>query len=536
MFHTFRSRISLWLQSALVVASLSFVSCQPQRQDIIILFDNDVHCATDCYSRMATLHDSLLLSTPFLSVVSAGDFVQGAAIGAISRGEHIVQILNQVPYDVVTLGNHEFDYGVPQLQHLAELLEAEVVACNFSTIDGKDLFAPFTIRQYGPVSVAFIGVMTPTTYTTSTPTFFKDSTGQVIYDFHTNDTYFLIQQTVDQVRQEGADYVVVLSHLGDEPAIATSTQMIQSTCGIDVVIDGHSHHFLDTLCTNLHHDSVYLLSTGARGERIGQLTIGKDGQLSHCFHICKDIPASPRIQTVLDQVQTQLEQEVNRVVGYSECVLSDVDSNGQRMVRNQETALADFTADALRAVLGTQIGVIHGGSLRASLPQGPITIGHIMTALPFGNYAAKVSMTGQQLLDALEVTVAKYPEESGDFHICSGLRYTINPSIPSSVQFDSTGLFIGVGDTRRIVSMDVYDDHSHTWSPIQPLATYTVGGLDYGLLNQGVSGAYRYATPMPCDIMKDTELLTRYIAMLGDTIRANTYSGDLVSPRFSVRY
>ncbi len=505
-----------------------------QRKDIVILFDNDVHCAVSMYPLMASLRDSALSHTPNVAVVSAGDFAQGDLLGSLSQGEYIVSIMNAVPYDVTTIGNHEFDYGIVQQNKLADRLTADVVCCNLSDTLGNLLYTPYSIKQYGDRKVAFVGAATPTTFTSATPTFFEDSLGNIIFDFHTDDSFELIQQSVDEARSKGADYVIVLSHLGDDSRIAKSTDMVAATRGIDVVLDGHSHHFLDLRLPNADGDTVMLLSTGSKGQRIGCLTIKTDGALVSSF--CDPMTVAPK-QSVADTVEHYVElarKSVSAVVGYCAVNLIDRDEDGNRIIRMSETNLSDFVADALRYVTGAQIGVIHGGSLRSSVFKGDITMAEIISLLPFNNHLAKVSMTGQQLLDAMEVAVADYPEESGDFHICSGLRYTIDPSVPSSVVYDKDQLFVSVGATRRIVKMEVEDPKTHKYKPIDLNATYTIGGLDYTLLQKGAAGMYRYSTPLPCEPMKDTEVVLSYIKHLGDTIPAFLYGNEKGQVRFAV--
>ncbi|MBO7502670.1 MAG: bifunctional metallophosphatase/5'-nucleotidase [Paludibacteraceae bacterium] len=512
-----------------------FVGCaKPVQKDIQIFFDNDVHCACKLYPAIATLRDSALKETPHVTVVSAGDFVQGGAVGTLSRGEYVTEIMNQVPYNIVTLGNHEFDYGMTQLKHLVSGLSAQVLACNFSATNGRLFFPAYTVLTYGELKVAFIGALTPTTFTSSTPTNFTDSTGRVIYDFHATDSRELIQNAADEARQKGADYVVVVGHLGDDSAIASSVDILKETRGIDVFFDGHAHHVLNMRLPNADGDSVLLVSTGSQGEKIGQLTLGKNGKMVFRFHETDSIPASPRVMATIETIQKRMEEETSRPVGYNEQTLPDYDENGVRLVRNTETALAQFATDAMREILATDVAVLHGGTLRSKLPQGDLTMGNLIEVFPFNNRAARVEMTGQQLLDAMEVGVVDYPKESGDFMIGSGLRYTINPDIPSSVELDEQELFVRVGERRRIVSMETYDSSSKTWKTIDPEKTYTVGGLDYTLVKYGVSGAFRYAKPIACPDLKDTEILARYISRLGDTIPSAMYPQKVVNNRFRV--
>lgn len=510
-------------------------ACRPARRDVIILFDNDVHCAVEAYVGISALRDSALVRTPYVSVVSAGDFVQGDVMGSISRGEYIVDIMNAVPYDVVTIGNHEFDYGMEQQRHLAERLTADVVCCNFTNLEGTAVYPSSVIRRFGPVDVAFVGVATPTSYTSSTPAYFQDSTGRCIYDFHAESTFALIQQTVDAVRKKGADYVIVLSHLGDDTPIDCSLDMVAATHGIDVVLDGHAHHFLDLCLPNADGDSIWLLSTGSRGTLLGELCLQTDGTIAHRFVTPKNDESKSSVAQVIQQKQVLVESLVSEVVGYAEVTLCDADAQGTRLVRNSETNLSDFVADAMRYAAQAQIGCIHGGSLRAPIQQGVITQGNLIALLPFNNHLARVSMTGQQLVDALEVSVATYPVENGDFHIFSGLRYTIDEHIPSSVLWEGKNMFAGIGATRRVVRVEVEDMQTKKWKPIDLQAIYTIGGLDYTLLRQGSSYMFRYAVPLPCEHILDTEVLIRYLHAMGDTVRVCDYPFPNPQPRFNVK-
>lgn len=509
---------------ALCVCSLVLLlcACQPQ-QDIVVLFDNDAHCAVDGYATMAAMRDSVLEQTPYVAVVSAGDFVQGDVVGSISRGQYVVDIMNSVPYDYVTLGNHEFDYSVPQLMNLSEQLTAQMLCCNFTDLQTHEqLFAPYAIRRFGRTKVAFVGVATPTTFNTSTPTYFRDAAGNPVYTFHQQETFSLVQQAAMQARKQGAQYVIVLSHLGDDTEIDNSVALIRSTIGIDAVLDGHQHHVLNSRIANANGDSVILASTGTKFQYIGALTITPKRNISCALLPTQDAARSERVCHVIDSVHRLLQAEVQRVVAHCEVTLSDCNEQGKRLVRREETALANLVADAMRAVSGAQIGCIHGGSLRAPLHQGNITMGDVISLLPFNNTLSIVSITGEQLLDALEVSVMLYPEENGDFHIFSGLRYTMDPTIPTSVEMDEWNMFARVALTRRVVKAEV--EINGCWQPIDPTATYTIGGLNYTLVNGGASGMFASAQPIDCEPIKDINVLLRYFHILGDVIPANRYA------------
>ena len=270
-------------------------SWNKRKQDIVILYDNDVHCAVDGYANMAGLKNQALEQTPYVSVVSCGDFIQGDVIGSLSEGRFIVDIMNQVGYDVVVMGNHEFDYAFPVMEEMASQLNATVVSCNLVNLYyNKTVFEPYKIINYGSTKVAYVGVMTPESLTSSPNTFkgiqfaeFDAENNVVIVDFEgdfcADSLYKQVQKNVDAARGEGAHFVVVMAHLGDElldKNLPTSVSLIKETYGIDVVLDGHAHHTIpDTLIANKQNKWVHLSSTGNHFQNIGKLTITPDSTL-----------------------------------------------------------------------------------------------------------------------------------------------------------------------------------------------------------------------------------------------------------------
>ena len=160
----------------------------PLNYPIAIIYDNDVHCAVDNYPQLAALRNTVQRQTPYVTIVSSGDFLQGDLIGAASKGGSIVSILNAINYDVVTLGNHEFDYGMPRLLELTDSLDATVVCCNLRDVKGDSiLFEPYHIVTYGNTVIAYLGIATPATISATSPAYFQDEQGNVKYDFSEND-------------------------------------------------------------------------------------------------------------------------------------------------------------------------------------------------------------------------------------------------------------------------------------------------------------------------------------------------------------
>jgi len=486
----------------------------PYGKSIYILYDNDVHCSIEGYEKMAALRADYLKKSIYVNVVSCGDFAQGSKVGSISKGKYPIAVMNTVPYDYVTLGNHEFDYGIPQMKKLMRWLRAKCLCCNLTYLPtGKDMFRASDIRTYGNIKVAYIGVATPTTISSSIPTNFMNEQGELEYDFYAENVADRVQQTVNAVRQEGAEFVVVLSHLGDDTNGISSLDLIRQTTGINAVLDGHAHHVIDTVMADAENKPVILASTGSNFRYIGCLKLDKwDAPTNELIDLSKYEGANERIHAKIESVLKKVESKTNRYIGYSEVMLIDQDEDGNRMVRQEETNLGDFTADAMRVISGADIGVSNGGGLRSSLPAGNITYGDLLQVFPFNNTLYKVEATGQQILGALEISVSDLKPESGDFMQVSGLRYVV----------DMVGKTDSLGQVHRIVSAEV--QRGNEWHPLQMDSVYTIGGQNYLLVCGGSSGMFNGTKSLPIEHISDVEVLSRYIKHMNDTIRSNQYA------------
>ena len=148
-------------------------------------------------------------------MVSSGDFLQGDLAGALTHGQYVVDIMKMMGYDAVTLGNHEFDYGVPRMQELLPQIGADIVCANLFEVNATTpMYQPYVIKQFGDKRIVFVGITTPESMRDEAYSFY-DTDGELLYDLHNYDCISLVQQAADKARQEGADYVVVLSHLGE---------------------------------------------------------------------------------------------------------------------------------------------------------------------------------------------------------------------------------------------------------------------------------------------------------------------------------
>lgn len=491
-----------------VVSDAAVVS-SVDKSDIVILYDNDVHCEVDGYVEMAAIKKEMQSQSNYVSLVSCGDFVQGGVIGSISKGEAVVKIMNNIGYDVVTLGNHEFDYAIPQLKSLMLDLDAKVVSSNFlKKSTGKPVFSSYTIKKYGKTKVAFVGVTTPETFTKSTPAYFQNSKGEFIYDFCGDATgkalYKRVQTAVNAARKNGADYVVALTHLGTESVTKrwSAQSLVKNTYGIDVVLDGHSHSTVEFLkVKNKKGKSVTISSTGTKFANVGELVITKKGKITtKLISLGEDEETKSYVEGIKDEYNKLLEE----VIGKTEVDLTTLDADGNRAVRNAETNLGDFCADAFRSVMDADIGMMNGGGIRANIAAGNLTYNNMLSVFPWSNYGCVIEATGQQIKDALEMGAKNYPEESGGFLQVSGLKYTIDASIPSSVVTNAdTGMFEKVNGKYRVTDIQVWNAQKSAYEPIDLQSTYTVAGTNYTLRNNGDG----YTMFDGCKVVKDNTMV-----------------------------
>lgn len=493
--------------------------------DIVILYDNDVHCAVDGYAKMVALRDEQLLKTKYVTTVSCGDFVSGDVVGAASEGKLIVDIINKAGYDVLTLGNHEFDYGMQRMFDLTESMNANVVCANLINCQtGIHVFPAYHIIEYGDVDVAYIGF---TTTTSGTVKMLADESGVPLYSFMRDDFYRNAQYYIDEARDNGAEYVVALTHLGDTQdrvGHPTSTSLIANTTGLDAVIDGHAHHVIEEAFVNdKEGEPVLLTSSGFMFENVGMLTISADGTFSsELFDIRSDEAAADfEMQKFVDNIKEEVLMSGLDVIGISEVKLTIYDEEGRRVVRNEETNLGDFCADAFRVYTQSDVAMINAGALRADIGIGDVTYNDMLSVMPFNNLVCMATMNGRQLLDALEFSVAALPEESGAFMQVSGMRFDVNLDIPSPVVMDAENdMFSHIGDgERRVSNLQILDVADGTYHDVDLNHTYTIASLDYLVMDLGDFGILRYAQPIDKYVATDLETLIFYVEeILGGSI------------------
>ena len=525
--------LALMLVLIMVLAGCGTGNSTPAAKDIVILYTNDAHCGIEDgmgYQGLSAAKRALLAAGNKVLLVDNGDAVQGDTIGTLSKGEYIIDIMNKLGYDVATPGNHEFDYGMDQFNKLVEKADFDYISCNFVDKDGNPVLKPYVIKEADGVKIAFVGISTPKTITTSTPTYFQDGNGNYIYGFMQDDTgeklYAAVQSAVDAARKEGAKYVIAMAHLGIEADCQpwTSSDVIVNTSGIDVVLDGHSHSTIaGDIVKNKEGKDVILTSTGTKLANIGCLTITADGKLSTA--LINDDGMSDTIA----EIKSGYEEIVNTVVASTKVELTVNDPvSGERMVRRQETNLGDLCADAYRAMSGADIAVVNGGGIRVSIPAGDITYGQIIAVHPFGNEMCVVEATGQQILDALEMGARNAPGECGGFLQVSGMSYEIDLNVEPTVEVNADGMFTGVSGEYRVKNVKVGDE------PLDLAKTYTLASHNYMLKSAGDGMAmFQGCTLLQDSVMIDNQVLINYIVdVLGGVVGedyADPYGQDRIT-------
>ena len=395
----------------------------------VILHTNDVHGAVEGYAYIAQLKADYEAKGAEVILVDAGDFSQGKTYVSSTKGADAVTMMNAAGYDVVTLGNHEFDYGYAQLKENMSKAKFKVVCADVFNEDGTPIFdASYTYTTKSGVKVGFFGMETPETQTKANPALIKGLT------FATGDAF--TKAAADQVAAlKDADVVICLAHLGvdAESAPYRSTDLYAAVKGIDFIIDGHSH----TVMTKGEKGEP-IQSTGTAFENIGVIVIdnaSKKIESNSLFEIkedtAKDAAVSAAAKTIVDRVN----KEYGVVFAKSEVTLNGAKApNGNR---DSETNNGDLITDAMIwKVMQNKDGltvnedhvvaITNGGGIRAAIAKGDVTKKDINTVLPFGNTVAVVYVTGEQLLEALEASTFSTPTAVGGFPQVSGINFTIH--------------------------------------------------------------------------------------------------------------
>ena len=509
------------------------------KSDVTILYTNDVHTYIDkqspklTYAAIADLKQSYQNAGKDVLLVDAGDHVQGTAYGSMDEGASIIKLMNAAGYDVATPGNHEFDYGMDRAKAIMKEADFPYLSCNWVDLRTTLRVLP-SVKVFvrGGRRSAFVGVTTPETFTKSTPAYFMDKAQRkYIYDIQGGEDgkklYDAVQKAIDKAKLL-ADVVIGLGHLGVDPSSSpwTSEEVIAHTSGFDAFIDGHSHTVMENKqVQDASGKAVTLTQTGSYFANVGEMTIAADGTIT-----TKLIPTHEGMDAGIAAMQTSWVTTVDDMlgekiaVGDSDFYVSD-SATGKRRIRSAETNLGDFVADGIYTYfnevekLHCDVAIMNGGGIRADVPAGDWTFKTCKQVSPFGNVACLMSVTGQQIQDALEFG-ARFAgaegKENGGFLQVAGARYTIHTGTPNTVQTNDKNVWTGSAATPRVSNVEIYDKTTGTYQPLDPNATYALAGMNYTLRNLGDGFAmFDGATLIKDYVSEDYLVMSSYAAMFG---------------------
>lgn len=531
---------------------------------IVLLHTNDVHCAVGARGAdmppigYAAVADYLKAQREVygegnVTLLDAGDHAQGSSMGTLTNGEYLISIMNETGYQLACPGNHEFDYGMTQFLTNASLASSSFtyLCCNlYDKRTNTRVLDPYTIREYDcagtTVRVGFVGATTPATLTSCAPKNFWDNTEDrnTIYYFCEDETGAALvdelQASVDAVREAGADYVVLLAHLGQTNVNNRwrSDVLASKLSGIDVIIDGHSHEEYVQTVTDATGRSVIITQTGTQLASLGQVVINpfagtisaSTSEFEATLLVPKaasagyfqqvDFSRDEEVQTFIDGKQNDLASITSRVIGTSEVLLRTITADGTAWaVRTQETNSGDFVADAYfytatNSGVNADFAMTNGGGVRSNIAKGDVTYGTLLDMNPYNNQLCYAKLTGQTILDAFEFAVWRLPAQSGGFlQVSEGVSFTIRTDIESPVVATS-GSFVGVDDSkeRRVRNVKLHGE------AIDPAKEYTVVCHTF-YLEQGGGGFTMLANSNPELLCIDYEALIEYVQVnLGGVI------------------
>ena len=510
------------------------------KADVTILYTNDVHTYIDnkspkpTYAAIAALKKSIEDTGRDVLLVDAGDHIQGTAYGSMDDGATIIELMNEAGYDLATPGNHEFDYGMARAKAVLREADFPYVSCNWVDLrTGLNVLPSVKFFFVGGRKIAFVGVTTPETFTKSTPAYFmNDAQTKYIYDILGGEDgqklYDAVQKAIDKAEFWGADTIIGLGHLGVDPSSSpwTSEEVIAHTHGFTAFIDGHSHTVMaNKQVTDASGKAVTLTQTGSYFKNIGKMTVGADGTITTELidtYEGLDAAVAATASNWISAVDDMLGEEI--AVGDTKFYINDP-ATGKRRIRSGETNLGDFVADGIYTYfneieeLHCDVAIMNGGGIRTDVEAGPWSFKTCKTVSPFGNVACLMSVTGQQIQDALEFG-ARFAgaegKENGGFLQEAGPRYTIHPMIPNTVQTNDKNVWTGSAATPRVSTVEIYDKTTGTSKPLDPNATYALAGMNYTLRNLGDGFAmFDGATLIKDYVSEDYLVMSSYAAMFG---------------------
>ena len=520
-----------------------------ENDDIVLVYNNDAHGGISAdkdysgsslslgYAGLAGIKADVVGRAGEVTTIDLGDAIQGSVVTTETIGQAAMDLMEMIDYDILIPGNHEFDYGMDVFLDYAENASGEFISCNFIDLrTDEPIFDGYTLEEYDvngvKLTVGYVGMCTPETIAKSTPTYFQDEDGNYIYGFDAEtpqDLYDDVQQAVDAAYEDGADIVIALGHMGDTGVEKdwSSLSVIKNTTGISAFLDGHAHSEIPArIVQNKDGEDVLLTSTGTKLEHIGlmKLDVAEDGVITISSGLVDKVTDDEKKTDEYNEVYDAV-QEIEDALAYLFVVSGSTDfdlviydpETGDRLIRVAETNLGDFLADVYRNYFDADIAFINGGSIRANIDEGDINFMDELAVYPWNTQTGVVEVSGQVILDCLEMGAHLYPEECGGWIQPSGITYMIDSTIPSSVNINSDGEFVSVDGEYRIKNVMVGDEPLDLEKNYK-LAINKYYSADYG---DGMTMFKGCKTLVPAegeDKIIDHDVVVAYLESIGKTV------------------
>jgi 5'-nucleotidase len=394
---------------------------------ISIVHTNDTHARVEAGSydgmgldKVATIVNNVKAANPNTLVLDAGDALHGQTIATLVEGESIIKIFNEIGYDAMTAGNHDFNYGKERLLELADMANFPILGANVYKANYENFLPEYVIKEVGGVKVGIFGLATPETKFKSHP---KNTEGLEFFDS------VIIGKLMVAKLQDEADVIVALSHLGlDQSSTERSDLIAEYVDGIDLIVDGHSHTVLEE---GMMVGDTMIVQAGEYDKNVGRVDIlVKNGKVSSMTAklITKEegeaLEADPGVVAIVEEIKEANDLITEEIIGSTEIKLE----GAREFVRTGETNLGNLITDSMVEFTGADVALTNGGGIRDSIQIGDITVGDVITVLPFGNYVVTIDVTGAELVEALEHGLQAYPETLGAFPHIAGMNVVFDPS------------------------------------------------------------------------------------------------------------
>ena len=484
--------LGLALAGAVVLGWMWLAPSEAEPLEVTILHTNDLHAHYEPFepwgepvqggvAHLATAIGSVRDDADNLLLLDAGDQFQGTLYFTVGGANVVADVMNELGYDVMAIGNHEFDSGPAELARLIDMAGFPVLSANIDAMADADLadeILPHELFFFEREIVAVVGLTTEYTSISSSP----GSNVQFL------DVISTAQQTAQELEEAGINKIIALTHLGYERDL----ELAASVHGIDVIVGGHSHTMLDeypVVTLSASGEPVLVVTAYEWGKLLGRLNVmftadGLVGSFSgELIVIEESISEDDDMLELLAEYRPAIDELMTTIVG-----ATDIALNGAREdIRFRETNLGNLICDAMlwkTRDFDTTLAIQNGGGIRASIPRGMITMGQVLGVLPYGNQITVIGLSGKQVCEALENGVSQVEDSSGRFPHVGGMRYTFDPTAEIASQ---------------VTVVEVWDEASEGFIPIEPATIYQLatnnfiakGGDDFSMLAEALD---RYET------------------------------------------